>query len=180
MCFYTCIISQSELILQPLTGFKVHFILLLFCVFVLFCVGVGACMWACLGMKVDFHYKSSNVREGLWTCCSVHAWVCGPVPMLVTKGRSLFLFFFFALQHLECFCMRLACALEHYCHPTVAQRVCLQQERLVPLLVYICVWAEECPSCGLFTKQLFSYFSWWHANTVVAGNSAGSWDIFRF
>lgn len=102
MCFYTCIISQSEVILQPLTGFKVHFILL-FCVFVLFCVGVGACMWACLGMKVDFHYKSWNVREGLWTCCSVHAWVCGPVPMLVTKGRSLFLFFFFCLTALGVF-----------------------------------------------------------------------------
>lgn len=53
--------------------------------------------------------------------------------------------------------MWLACALEHYCHPTVVERVPAAGVT-VPLLVYVSVWTEECQSCLLFTKQLFSYF----------------------
>lgn len=86
--FYMCM--RCELALQPVMAHKAFSSSLLS-----FCFDVGV-FW---GGKVDCHYKSCNVREGLWTCCSAHAWVCGLVPTLVTKGRSLL------PPALECFCM---------------------------------------------------------------------------
>lgn len=113
-------------------------------------------MWVCFGREAKVRWISKQKLKckgrAVATGCGAQAWMCSLVPTLVTKeGRSL------CLTALECFYMWLACALEHYCHPTVVERVPAAGVT-VPLLVYVSVWTEECPSCGLFTKQLFSYF----------------------
>lgn len=126
----------------------------------LLCVRTDGCVWEGSTAKRKANFKQrlkcqwKVVAAGLVHGCVVL------LPTLPKKGEE---------PRAYSSYMWLACALEHYCHPTVVEIVPTAAVLTIPALFTSVCEQRNVQTVAYLQNKLFSYFPRWPANTVVLG-----------